>query len=458
MKINIEIPEASSGKFSNIIFSYNDLDETRRKVPLKIFDFLNLHDFSNDTTSCSFDFFFISSLIYGIDDLLNRKIYSIDGWAREIEVELPVNNLDLWNSALETLEETLCFLTGDYWSLSFSQLDIQRIFKTKPKRWKKNIPQYNKTEYQFISLFSGGLDSLIGVIDYFEKLDDEKKILLVSHSDPAYPGARSDQNDILKKFEKHFQNKYDSIRCRVGLSSLDNIGEKINRDSNQRSRSILFIGIGVYLASTIPGISNLIIPENGTISLNHPLTPSRSTSLSTRTTHPHFLYKVQKLFSLLNIDIGIYNPYSLKTKGMMVYECINKTVLEDVYLDSASCGKRGHKTYWHDRSAKQCGTCMPCIYRRASLHKLNWDNENNGKDLLNLADPEKGSPDMAAFLDYLKTPLSKEQIKRNLMVNGSLPLSQLDDFADVVINSRIEIFKWIQDKGNNTIKEVLGIR
>ena len=101
---------------------------------------------------------------------------------------------------------------------------------------------------------------------------------------------------------------------------------------------------------------------------------------------------------------------------------------------------------------------MPCIYRRASLHKLNLDNEIYGKDLLIHPDPINASPDMSALFDYLKTNLPVEKIKRNLLVNGSFPQENLSDFANVVNRSRGEILAWVRDKGSQQLKSKLGIR
>ncbi|MBK8786978.1 MAG: hypothetical protein IPN43_10920 [Chitinophagaceae bacterium] len=65
--------------------------------------------------------------------------------------------------------------------------------------------------------------------------------------------------------------------------------------------------------------------------------------------------------------------------------------------------------------------------------------------------------DMPALFDYLSTALPKEKVKRDLLVNGSLPLDGLDNFADVVLRSRTELFKWFADKGNDFVKRQLGI-
>ena len=455
MRVNVEIIAANNGQFANIFLCYTEPEtEIEKKVQLMVNDFTDLHDFTNDTSSLSFDFFLISTIVYGIDDLFSREKYSFNGWTREFEIQFPVNNIDAWTPTADSLNEALTFLTGDYWTVSFSSLNA-RMYVERGNRRKSLIPQYNFGDYEFASLFSGGLDSLIGVINELTNLSNDKKGIFISHYDSSYNGPKGDQNAVLRKIDN---TKVDTFRAMVGLSSDDNTGGKITRDGNQRSRSILFLGIGCYLA-TNANLNELLMPENGTISLNHPLTVSRSSSLSTRTTHPYFIQKLHEVFDLVGIDFRITNPFKFKTKGEMVLECKDRDLLIQTYQDSASCGKRRPQPTWDTLGAKQCGTCMPCIYRRASLHKLNLDNENFGKDLLSHVDPINTSKaDMPALFDYLKTNLPVDQVKRNLLVNGSVPQDNLSDFANVVVRSRGEILSWIRDKGSQQLKTALGIR
>jgi hypothetical protein len=275
------------------------------------------YDFSNDTKSVRFDFFLISSIVYGIDNLLDRHEYSIDAWARDIEICFPVNNLQIWNAVKTQVEELLTFLTGDYWSVSFSQTNIRSFFKEKAKRWKSKIPTYDFANYSFASLFSGGLDSLVGVINGLDSLLANKKGLLISHYDGTSPGANKDQerlNDFLS-VQPGYRNKYDWIQEGVSLSNSDTTNTNLVKESSYRSRSLLFIGIAVYCISNLPNCDTLTIPENGTISLNYPLTPSRSSTLSTRTTHPHYLKKLQQLLDSLGLAIQLQNPFGTYTKG-----------------------------------------------------------------------------------------------------------------------------------------------
>ena len=142
----------------------------------------------------------------------------------------------------------------------------------------------------------------------------------------------------------------------------------------------------------------------------------------------------------------------------MVVDCDNTTILQKTYPLSVSCGKRGHKVHWENRNAKQCGICMPCIYRRAALHKNNWDTDTYGNDLLTLTDMNKAKPDVKALFDYIGTSISLKEIKRNLLVNGSIEISNLDAYANLVHNSRVEILNWIRDKGNDQLKKILKIQ
>ena len=104
----------------------------------------------------------------------------------------------------------------------------------------------------------------------------------------------------------------------------------------------------------------LFVPENGFISLNAPLTPRRIGSLSTRTTHPYFFELMQSIFDSVGIRTSIVNPYQFKTKGEMLIECKNQGLLRDIVSHTVSCSK------WK-REKQQCGKCVPCIIRRASL-------------------------------------------------------------------------------------------
>ncbi|MFV0402895.1 MAG: Qat anti-phage system QueC-like protein QatC [Bacteroides graminisolvens] len=453
MKVSITIPRARKGKFSEIKLGYRNEKNENIQVLLNV-DFQNLYEFTRKKNGIGFDVFLIGCLVYGIDILLPRKSFSVDGWSREIEVEFPVESPDLFNGGKNELEQLLSFLTGDYWHILFIQRDITPIFVNTKKVYSDDYRKSHKR----ISLFSGGLDSLIGVIDQLAKSKD--RMVLVSHYDAIFKGAKSDQNKINKILYKKYPH-YHLLQTRVDLAGYDIYGSEIDTETTLRSRSFLFLCQAVFVASSIEDGIEILIPENGTISLNHPLTPSRRSSCSTRTAHPYYLLKVVDFISKLGLNHLIKNEYEMKTKGEMLEECIDNDILRATYRESCSCAKRGTRKDIRDVmvGTNHCGICMPCIYRRVALSRIGIDNEVVGTNLFNPQKyPLEKLPDIPAFLDYMRNSLSIEDIQKNLLINGTLPLDKVEQYASVVFRTRSQIIDWIKDKGSAEIKEILGIQ
>ncbi|MPL54995.1 hypothetical protein SDC9_00462 [bioreactor metagenome] len=452
MRVNVVIEDADYGKFSDLQLCYID-NGLNRKVPLSFLGYEKVFDFTTDFTSVKFDFFLVSAIVYGVDNLLSRAIYSNDGWTRDIEVEFPVNNLVVWSGKEEKLKQILDFLTGDNWQISFREIEDVDLFQ--PRTNRRKIPTYNKASIKSVTLFSGGLDSLIGAIDELEKLSNNERILLVSHFDSKSPGPNGDQRKLLRHLMIQYPNKIYWIQSKLALSRKDSDGNRVTIENNYRSRSLFFIGLGCYLSPT----NDLIIPENGTISINYPLTPSRVSSLSTRTTHPYVLKNTQELFVDLGLRTIIFNPYSLKTKGEMFIKCKNPTFLQNIYQDSVSCGKRGRRNYHFDNQNEKhnCGRCMPCIYRRAALNKAGLDNENHYGNFITKVS-SLGNNDLPALFSYLKRDIPLEKMIRDLLVNGNIDIINLTDYAEMVLRSKTEVLKLFNDKGNSFVKSELGIR
>lgn len=119
------------------------------------------------------------------------------------------------------------------------------------------------------------------------------------------------------------------------------------------------------LANALDDNIDMIVPENGLISLNVPLTQPRLSSHSTRTTHPHYISLLQNVVAAIGIKNRIVNPYRFKTKGEMMNECANQQFLTQNYPETLSCSHseisrfvKGNKPGIH------CGYCVPCIIRQ----------------------------------------------------------------------------------------------
>jgi len=390
------------------------------------------------------DFFVFSASIYFLDRSKDRED-APDGWTRDFELSIPVSDPSRWSRSSTRVENLLSFLTGDRWKLEFTNRETS-VFDEEGE-------DTSLSNFKAASLYSGGLDSFTGVVDWLEQNNGDS-LVLVGHRDPKISGPKGDQEDSWKHIKSVYNGRTRPLF--VGL------GPDNSEDTNLRSRSLMFIGLGVCVASKIYDTAPLLIPENGTIALNPPLTPSRSGSCSTRTAHPHYLSEVNDLLEEIGISNSIINPLSEKTKGEVLSQCENSSFIRGSIHDTNSCAKRGHRNHWKRRSAKQCGHCVACIYRRAALHKIGEDVEVYGLDFcegeVDIDDGGKDSmDDLRAFLSFLRREPSNHEIKSLLLSDGHLEVYQLEKYAGLVNRAMNEIRELLQEKATDDIKARAGL-
>ena len=302
------------------------------------------------------DLFLLSATVYCTDRLYSR-IHSPDGWCRDMVISLPVVDADVWNAVKPFAEKTLGFLSGDDWSLSFRQ--AKKACGLSRLGTQLNL-QGAWGHVDAVSLFSGGLDSLVGVINWLEE-NQNGRIALVGHYDRAFGGPKTEQHHIYELLcQKYGAWRVQLLQTRVGLkgSACEN---------TLRTRSLLFLSMGMLIASAIGPSVPLIVPENGTMSINVPLTPARRGTCSTRTTNPYFVRQFESWCHQLGLDNPILNPLALKTKGECLRDCLDKDLLNKCVCSAVSCGKRGTRPRWQRKRVSQCGVCVPCTYRRAAM-------------------------------------------------------------------------------------------
>jgi hypothetical protein len=318
---------------------------------------ISLKNFDIFPSEIGLDLLIVAAHVHAADTRISRFEQSQDSWTREIRIVVPVSDPTRWKSAAGTLKCMLEFLTGDRWSIGF---------RFRPERFVSIItPQTTllPTTFDEVSLFSGGLDSLIGAIDL---LENRRTPLLISHAgDSASSNA---QNKLFSKLKNHYTgSSFDRLRLPMGFA--DGLVEGVSSENTTRGRSFLFFALGVFAGTGLGSHFMLRVPENGLIALNVPLDPLRLGSNSTRTTHPFYMARWNDLLSKLGIDGRIENLYWNKTKGEMVASCANGELLRSIANDSLSCsspasgrwqGQQGH-------GIEHCGYCLPCLIRRASL-------------------------------------------------------------------------------------------
>jgi 7-cyano-7-deazaguanine synthase in queuosine biosynthesis len=409
-------------------------------------DFERLSNAFGEPLPTSLDLIHLAAVVYTADRWIERG-QADDRWTRQIHVSMPVSDPALWNTVQTQLEDALSFLTGDAWSLTFSPLNAPLI-RPNPKRRNR----LNVESVRAVSLFSGGLDSLVGAINRISS--ETGRVLLVGHHDQSMKGPKKDQATLTRKLQLRFRSRFTHVPIRVNPVPS-------GRETSLRARSLLFLSLGLYVAVNMGEDIPLLVPENGTISFNTPLTPSRRGSCSTRTTHPAFLQKLRRILPQLGIATPIENPLGQLSKGQVVEQCRDLALLKKLSRHTVSCGKRGHKRHWLRKNVSACGHCMPCIYRRASLHRIGADTERYGRDICRgevdvSSKSERHVADLRAIATFVRRSPSKNEIARQL-VAGGLPASDALESADVVLETLCEIRKLIMAKGTTQVRRWFGV-
>ena len=361
--------EAENKQFKSLDFlSTNNSPIFCIKDAIRQLDELNIYP-----TEVALDLLVLALMVQGADTRLNRIKTSQDAWTREIKIIVPVSKTELWSENKCVIEKMLSFLTGDFWQVEF---------RLRPDGFKNliNGAIFEPPDYDGVSLFSGGLDSLIGAIDF---LASDKNPLFISHAGEA---AVSKPQRVI--FDKVCEKYPDSDRLRFHSASFSKIKfPGIAPETSTRGRSFLFFAIAAFAGSGMKKPFDLRVPENGLIALNVPLDPTRLGSLSTRTTHPYYINLWQELLKGLEIPGRIFNPYWNKTKGEMIYECKNLALLKSVVPFSVSCAHPS-SSRWKKQNHNHCGHCVPCIIRRAAIKhasiKHAWGEDKTPYGLSNL--------------------------------------------------------------------------
>jgi len=306
-----------------------------------------------EPTERMMDLLVIAVSMYSADTRINRKDFAEDSWTRMIDLYIPVEDPDFWNGQVGLLQKIFRFLSGDIWNITFrNRTDPDQTLSPRSTYSKYGMPYETDT----VCLFSGGMDSFIGAVDL---LENGIRPLLVGHAKSK--DVSKYQRICGEALDSHYGDQTpERIYAFVRIPKEDLFGDSEN---TERGRSFLFLALGAICAASLSDSSTLVVPENGMISLNIPLTPLRVGSHSTRTTHPHYFSLMQTLFNNMGSGVTIFNPYQFKTKGEMLKECLNQQLVADT--ETMSCS---HPFVWRSKINAHCGYCVPCIIRQAAFH------------------------------------------------------------------------------------------
>ena len=326
----------------------------------------------------SWDFLSIALAVM-VADLVQRDP-SPDGWTRDLTLDVAVSDPAFWNERAGLIESVLAFLTTDRWAFRFHGGGAV------PPTTKKSraLPQDS------VVLLSGGMDSLVGAIDLTVA---GRKPFAVSQIVTGDKEKQIEFATVIGGGLDHLQVNHNAY--------VPGVAER-----SQRARSFIFITFGLVAATCLRRYRDgaeipLYMCENGLIALNPPLTGIRLGSLSTRTAHPEYLARLQRLFDAAGFRVRLENPYQTRTKGEMLVGCADQELLARFAVNTTSCGRFLRYGYRH------CGRCVPCQVRRAAF--LRWGRED-ATDYV-FRDLGRQDEDHAAFDDVRAVAMALAEVR-----------------------------------------------
>ena len=273
-------------------------------------------------------------------------------WRRPLHFRVQVRCPGLWGRAdvSAALRDVLGFLSEDRYAFTFVpyanpptpdryfEFAAAAAFPVPPER---------------VVLFSGGLDSLGGAVD--EVVVHGRPVVLLTHE--STPKLRGRQRMLRRMLDGRARGpRPQHVTVRVNKKAV------VNREYTQRERSFLYASLGAVVARMC-GLREVWFYENGTVSLNLPISRQVVGAKATRTTHPRVLDGFARLFGLVTGEpFAVRNGSLWRTKGQVV-EGIVAAGCGGMVEWSTSCTH----TWLFSNEKPHCGTCSQCVDRRFAV-------------------------------------------------------------------------------------------
>ncbi|MFF0234340.1 7-cyano-7-deazaguanine synthase [Micromonospora sp. NPDC005254] len=364
----------------------------------------------------------IARAVYLADKLSLRK-GAVDGWTRRIDLSVEVITPSVWSPpTLRLLSRIAETLSADRWTITVL---------SGGQRW----PQQGRTTYadiEEVALFSGGLDSTAWAAERAKVAAGP--LLLVSYFEPQW-GSQQDRT----------LTAIQSAACRdiEQLKASQQVRLTRSLEKSARTRGLLYLATAIYLAAA-HGVPQVIVPENGQLAVNPPLTPARAAACSTKSVHPGTLHLLNSLIDGLGGEVAVVNPYLHLTKGDVCRQALDAGLAPATLTHATiSCGRpprdRPGAEHYH------CGTCYPCLVRHSGLlTALGTDSTPYKTDVWALDDGRDPTVDRRALQRWLCQPFSV----RDLTTDTPLPDTvDPDPLLRVVERGRTELVQMFTRHG-----------
>jgi len=314
-------------------------------------------------------------------------------WARSIHFVIRVRDHTFWSEqkVKGKLSDVLKFMTGDR----------EYTFEFSPGHKTPPTSLFDHEEFKIearqpvsIILFSGGLDSLAGVLNRLHSTNED--IYLISHRS-GQPSTRHTQDRLAEVLAQNYPGRIHHYSFECGLS------HKRAEEETQRTRAFLFGSIAFALAHRLSQ-NHFFVYENGVTSLNLLRRQDLINARASRTTHPKthdlmsaFLSEVQ------GASVQVLNPFWQHTKTD-VFQLLDHIGGRNLIGSTVSCSK----TFQRLGTATHCGCCFQCIDRRFAAYAAGLQEiDNCGIYSKNIFIDSIDSPETkTTSLDYIRQAIS----------------------------------------------------
>jgi hypothetical protein len=274
---------------------------------------------------------------------------------RRMELAIPIRRRDRWQSPeIHTLlEELAFFLSDDDWTVRF----VERTADPRFAEGQAHLFAPKLLPDPRVTLFSGGLDSLLGLVDAVASGAAESVLAI---SVVTHPRLRRVVDGVLAEVRGGSATAIQGLRLRVSM--LGPGRELDDREGSQRARALLYLAAGIVVAA-MAGRGLLQVTENGPGAINLPGTPDQTGARTTRAMHPKTLALFARLASaVLDRPMSVVNTGLWRTKGELAASLGDGPLASPVQR-TVSCDR-----FPYLPANRACGTCGSCLYRRIALN------------------------------------------------------------------------------------------
>lgn len=364
-------------------------DDLNRLVNLKLPSFV---DQLYHLPARNLDLLEIAAYVFAADRWAYRgpkEAVEFHAWPRSMRFVIRVREAGFWNrkEVKDKLAAALVFMTGDR----------QYAFDFVPGQLTPPTSLFDREEFKIEShgpaavvLFSGGLDSLAGVL---ERLHTTKEDLyLISHRS-GQPSTKHTQKKLVDALTRDYPGRIHHYAFECGLC------KERAAEETQRTRAFLFGSIAFALSHRLL-LTSFFAYENGITSLNLLRRQDLINARASRTTHPktHALMSAF-LSEIQGAPVKVLNPFWQHTKTD-VFHVLEKVGGRELIGSAVSCSK----TFRCLGSATHCGCCFQCIDRRLAAYASGLQAVDNCGIYSNdiFVDPVDSPETKTTALDYIR--------------------------------------------------------